>query len=151
MLRRRAPQKEASTLQALASLPAVFAGGIAIACAPNASQWPWLAHVAFLGGALLAVTALLQLGGCFSVLPALRGLVTSGPYRWLRHPAYAGEGLMIAACCAAQNTMATWLLLTAAVATIIARIRIEERVLAADRGFARYTQAVRWRLLPGIY
>ena len=39
-------------------------------------------------GMLLAVLAL---GRCFGVLPEARGLVTHGPYEFVRHPLYLGE------------------------------------------------------------
>jgi protein-S-isoprenylcysteine O-methyltransferase Ste14/Flp pilus assembly pilin Flp len=52
------------------------------------------------GAWMLAST--IALGRCFGILPEARGLVTHGPYRFVRHPLYLGElsvfaGLVIAA------------------------------------------------------
>ena len=48
------------------------------------------------------LVAALALGRCFGVLPEARGLVTEGPYAFVRHPLYLGElgayaGLVVAA------------------------------------------------------
>jgi protein-S-isoprenylcysteine O-methyltransferase Ste14 len=50
-----------------------------------------LAVVLLLLGMLWAIWSLAVLGRCFSTIPEVRGLVTRGPYRWVRHPIYLGE------------------------------------------------------------
>jgi len=42
-------------------------------------------------GLLIMLWALWSLGSSFAVAPAARKLIMSGPYRYLRHPMYAGE------------------------------------------------------------
>lgn len=44
-----------------------------------------------LGGTGFTIWSLASLGRCFGVFPEARGLVTRGPYRWVRHPVYLGE------------------------------------------------------------
>ncbi|MEA2625030.1 MAG: hypothetical protein QOD06_1075 [Candidatus Binatota bacterium] len=96
------------------------------------------------------------LGEQFLVRLAVRDdhrLVDSGPYRWVRHPTYAGlllvalgTALAFESAAALAATMLVWLPIT------LARIGREEHILASRFGtaydaFRRRT----WRLLPGLY
>jgi protein-S-isoprenylcysteine O-methyltransferase Ste14 len=104
-----------------------------------------LAAVAFC--VWLFVSALF-LGRCFGVLPEARGLVMSGPYRFVRHPVYLGEigactGLAIAAA-----SLANVAVLGALVAGQAVRMRFEERALSeAFPEYASYASRTP-RLLP---
>jgi protein-S-isoprenylcysteine O-methyltransferase Ste14 len=42
-------------------------------------------------GTVFTMWSLATLGRCFGLMPEARGLVTGGPYRWVRHPVYLGE------------------------------------------------------------
>lgn len=97
------------------------------------------------------LVSVLALGRCFGVLPEARGLVTSGPYRLVRHPVYLGElgacaGLVIAAPTSAN--------LAAAVAFAAAqavRMRLEEAALTAEfPEYAAYA-AETPRLVPRLF
>ena len=54
-----------------------------------------LADALMVGGVALSWAALWTLRRCFGILPEARGLVSSGPYRHVRHPVYAGEYLSV--------------------------------------------------------
>jgi protein-S-isoprenylcysteine O-methyltransferase Ste14/Flp pilus assembly pilin Flp len=87
--------------------------------------------VALLGVAWMLVAAL-ALGRCFGVLPEARGLVTHGPYRFVRHPLYLGEftamaGLLIASP-SARNLGAGAVFAGAQ----LLRMRLEERALTRE-------------------
>lgn len=80
-------------------------------------------------------------------------LVDSGPYRWVRHPNYAGlllvaigTAMMVWSPSAALVSVVVWLPLA------LMRIRREERALRAHLGAAwgEYSRG-RWCLLPGVY
>lgn len=76
-----------------------------------------------------------------------------GPYRFVCHPAYFGELLMISACCMTAYT-ASWLaapVLIACVIAIVLRIVAEERVLERSATYRQYAAQTRWRLIPGLW
>ena len=50
----------------------------------------YLGLISILAGLFLWVTAYINLGRSFQVLPQASHLVTSGPYRYCRHPIYLG-------------------------------------------------------------
>jgi len=84
----------------------------------------------------------LTLARCFSVLPEARGLVTRGPYRYVRHPVYLGElgicaGFVLAAPTAWNLAMAVLFTTGQSV-----RMRLEERALTAafPLEYPRYAQ-----------
>jgi protein-S-isoprenylcysteine O-methyltransferase Ste14 len=82
-------------------------------------------------GTAFTIYALRHLGRHFGVVSDVRGLVTSGSYRWVRHPLYAGEtitmvGFVIAV--ATPVTVAAFLLGTG---LQIWRAKVEEQSLTA--------------------
>jgi len=76
----------------------------------------------------------------------------SGPYRFVRHPGYAGNMLALFGVVLALGSV--WVLIPAAVASIIAVIRtvLEDQTLQEELpGYRDYARRVRYRLIPGIY
>src|ERR1051326_4630861 len=55
---------------------------------PGEPVWPLAGLVLVTAGACWSLVSLLTLGRMFGVRPALRGLVTTGPYALVRHPIY---------------------------------------------------------------
>ena len=78
-------------------------------------------------------------------------MITSGPYRFVRHPGYTGA---IALFIAIPLALASWWgLLPAAFATalLIVRTSWEDSLLEAElSGYADYASRTRYRLLPGL-
>lgn len=76
----------------------------------------------------------------------------TGPYRFVRHPGYAGNILPLFGIVFALGSV--WTLIPAVVATIISVIRtvLEDKTLMEELpGYQDYAQRVRYRLMPGIY
>jgi len=97
-------------------------------------------------GYLLILWSLARLGRRFGIAPADRGLVVSGPYRFVRHPMYTGELLLRLALCA--GTSGAPLVFSVLLYIQVLRALREERVIA---GYAEYANQVRWRLIPYIF
>ena len=76
----------------------------------------------------------------------------TGPYRFVRHPGYAGNILSLFGIVLALGSV--WALIPAAVASIIAVIRtvLEDQTLQEELlGYRDYAQRVRYLLIPWIY
>jgi protein-S-isoprenylcysteine O-methyltransferase Ste14 len=109
-----------------------------------------LAAVFTLAGTAVAFWSAWYLGRNFSLLPQARTLVTTGPYRFVRHPIYLG-GLLI-------TIGEVWLRFSALtlglnlifVAAQIVRLHYEEQIL--ERAFPEYAayRAQTSALIPGI-
>jgi protein-S-isoprenylcysteine O-methyltransferase Ste14 len=79
-------------------------------------------------------------------------VVSSGPYRWLRHPGYAGA--LLAYLATPLFLDSRWAFLPAGFITIVLVIRtgLEDRVLQDElAGYRDYAKRVRYRLLPGVW
>lgn len=133
------------------SLPSFVISGMAFKLA-HAHQ-PWPAHATSLFGAatVFVIVSLCFLGRSFAVLPALRGIVVNGPYRFVRHPAYLGEWLLVLACCLAHPRWILMGLPLALIPCLLLRVLAEERVLNLDGDYRNYQIQVKWRLIPGIW
>jgi protein-S-isoprenylcysteine O-methyltransferase Ste14 len=79
-------------------------------------------------------------------------VVSTGPYRWLRHPAYAGQWLeMIGVGLATGNALGAAICAAVPLTGIVRRISAEERALATLLpGYADYTKG-KPRLVPFVW
>lgn len=79
-------------------------------------------------------------------------VVSTGPYRWIRHPMYAGFALFAFG---AALLLGSWYGVVGAaalIALVARRAVLEERVLAKGlEGYAAYLRRVRHRLIPGVW
>jgi protein-S-isoprenylcysteine O-methyltransferase Ste14 len=103
-----------------------------------------------IAGTLFTIWSLATLGRCFGLFPEVRGLVTHGPYRLVRHPVYLGEIVSAMGLLLAKPHPLIIVVFVAFVALQFWRTVYEERALTAAfpedyPGFAGRVP----RLIPG--
>jgi len=124
---------------------------------PGGLVWPVVAGLTLVAAGIgLRAWSIVTLGRFFQyqikVQPGHQ-VVTSGPYRYVRHPSYTGIAMVLAGIALASGDV--WSLLAVAVlggAGLAVRIRAEERQLTQALG-AEYERfaAGRKRLVPGVW
>ena len=79
-------------------------------------------------------------------------VVTGGPYRWMRHPGYAGALLGYMATPIFLDSY--WAFIPALFLTVVLVIRthLEDKTLQDElEGYREYAKRVHYRLLPGVW
>lgn len=90
-----------------------------------------------------------------------RGIVSRGPYAWVRHPAYAAKNIAwwigalpaVGAAFAQSFAAGVWALVCVAAWTVtyVLRALTEERhLLMIENGYSEYTRRVRYRFVPRL-
>jgi protein-S-isoprenylcysteine O-methyltransferase Ste14 len=102
-------------------------------------------------GLAIVIAGKLTLGRSFGLMPANRGVVSSGIYQMVRHPIYLGYLITHVAFLVATPSAWNIAALFAADAALLARAVCEEQTLARDERYRTYQQTVRWRVCPGIF
>jgi protein-S-isoprenylcysteine O-methyltransferase Ste14 len=113
--------------------------------------WPAAGLVLVTLAAGLSLVSLLAMGRFFGIRPALRGLVTSGPYKIVRHPMYLSYVLGDIGYNLQEWNSVTLLLVSMGWASLVYRIRAEERVISQHAEWPAYVALVRYRFLPGLW
>ncbi len=116
----------------------------------------WLALILLLGGIGIRLWSFRTLGRYFTFTVQTSSdqpVITDGPYRFLRHPGYAGLVLALAGWGVYMENWAAALVLPAVAAIgLVYRIRVEERALLQTLGDRYRTYAAhRKRLIPLIW
>jgi len=152
-----------TTLLTAVSWPSIVLGALATRFLVDAGRLPLaggpgLALVTVMAfGASLRWWAMHTLGESFTrTLTTLDGqrVIDAGPYRWIRHPGYLAQFLVLVpfAALVSEGWIAALGALVLLAAIYARRIGLEEAMLAERLGgpWAAYAGRT-WRLIPGLY
>lgn len=117
----------------------------------GAPAWPAGGFVLVVLAAVLSFASLLSLGRSFGIRPALRGLVTTGPYGFVRHPMYLSYVIGDIGYNLQEWNAGSVLLVLVGWSSLVYRIRAEDRVLSQDAAWSAYAARVPFRLFPGLW
>lgn len=152
---RRPAVKRARGIQPRATALLGTLSVFAFAFLPPASGLPLAWHIVatalLLASAALASAVVTRLGRSLTVMAEARRLVTSGPYRFVRHPLYVVEELAALAGFIEAFSLWAGLLLAVQVALQLGRICNEEAVLEAAFPEYRHYKAATAGLIPGVW
>jgi protein-S-isoprenylcysteine O-methyltransferase Ste14 len=104
-----------------------------------------------IAGIYLEIAAKLSLGRSFGIIAANRGVRTKGPYRFIRHPMYAGYLLTHIGILMAMPTWRNAALYSMTLIFQLWRMEREECVLRRDADYCAFAQRVPYRLLPELF
>jgi protein-S-isoprenylcysteine O-methyltransferase len=122
----------------------------------GSSALRWLGLVLFAMAYWLRIESIRAQGPQFSCAVAIQEqhrLTTSGPYRWMRHPAYTGViGIVAGLSLVFANPVAAGAMSGLVWIWMETRIRDEEKLLLEEFGleFSRYARQTR-KLIPFVY
>jgi protein-S-isoprenylcysteine O-methyltransferase Ste14 len=101
-------------------------------------------------GVWIAIFARLSLGRNIGLVPAQRKIVTSGMYRYVRHPIYSGYLISAISWALSCFSVVNAIAIGFGIAVCVIKTYMEEAFLSQDAEYAAYMARVRWRWLPGL-
>src|SRR5215471_21522466 len=148
LTRRSAMSVSTHPLDWALSLIAVNAPLLAAPAAANTLVPSQIATALMFAGMITQISAKAAFLRSYGLIPANRGVKTKGPYRFLRHPMYAGYTLTHIGFLIGFPSLHNFLLYLTTFLIEVARLLREELILNKDPLYRQYTTRVRYRLLP---
>jgi protein-S-isoprenylcysteine O-methyltransferase Ste14 len=79
-------------------------------------------------------------------------VITTGPYKYIRHPGYTGMIIMFAATPLILQSKWTFIPMATTIVLVIFRTAMEDKMLQNElSGYTEYAAKVRFRLVPGLW
>lgn len=110
-----------------------------------------LGEILLVFGLAMQILSLASLNRSFGLLPALRGVKSSGMYSWVRHPLYAAYVIMFLGYLVNNQSLSNVAVAIFGTAFLVMRIHYEEDFLIQQADYRRYVGRTRWRLIPVVW
>ena len=110
-----------------------------------------LCSLVIFSGLLMQISAKVILGRSFGIVAAAREIKVLGPYRFIRHPMYAGYTMTHIGFLLAFPSLWNLAVFSCALIVQIARLLREEKFLSGDPLYRKFASRVRYRLMPGVF
>jgi protein-S-isoprenylcysteine O-methyltransferase Ste14 len=151
LLARSPRQRDARPIALLCSLFGTY-GCVAYKLTPGVRLAPEaVGAVIQIFGILWQIYAKGSLRRSFGILPANRGVVSHGAYRFIRHPMYFGYVIADIGFLITNFGIQNVIVYSVQLTLLVSRILFEERVLSEDDNYRAYREAVRYRLIPMLF
>ena len=102
-------------------------------------------------GFAIQILAIASLNRSFGLLPALRGVKSSGLYSWVRHPLYSAYVIFFIGYWINNQSLANAAVGVFGIAFLVMRIYLEEAFLTRQSAYRQYRDRTRWRLIPAVW
>lgn len=110
-----------------------------------------IGNVFQVSGFLLQIFALLALNRCIGLLPAYRGVKSSGLYSLVRHPLYMAYVITFFGYLFNNPSLGNLGIVLSGTGFLVMRIRYEESLLCKYTDYIDYARGTRWHLIPGVW
>ncbi|MCA1361080.1 isoprenylcysteine carboxylmethyltransferase family protein [Bradyrhizobium sp. IC3069] len=107
--------------------------------------------VCVLVGTIMMLVTIRHLGRSFSLVPQARSVVQTGPYRWIKHPLYVAEEIVVLGVVLQYLTPVTVMVLVLHIGIQVCRILYEEDLLRRNCPEYSCYEASRWRVIPYVW
>ena len=113
--------------------------------------------VTLLAGSLVLILSAIRVNPYFHIIGRNREVpgqkvVTAGPYRVVRHPAYSGGIISWIAFAGLMRSRFYWILAAAGILYLVIRTaREDRRLFKSIAEYPAYAKQVRYRVIPGIW
>lgn len=151
LLARRPLVRDWSPITVIVSLVAGFGSGLVILDPGTAIIPLYVAAPLQFLALWVVIWGKMSLGRSFAILPANRGVVTVGAYRWVRHPIYAGYLMGHILFLLSSFSIYNFAVYAFITFFQVHRILREEAILATTPEYRDYMGKVRYRLFNGIF
>jgi protein-S-isoprenylcysteine O-methyltransferase Ste14 len=102
-------------------------------------------------GIVLSIIGIISLNKSFGLVAANRGIITSGLFKFVRHPLYISYEISIIGFFINNFSYYNLFLLTIHFLCQIQRIKYEETILSNDQEYVIYMTHTKYRLIPYVY